>query len=205
MNTNKKHENGQHDNEKNDNEKSLFDLEKYRLNPHDNAGAVFQQKQKTISKRKPIKDEWVRVRSGTEYSICVGIIELQTEMEMYLVTPAIVPTLAQESTFTQRMLFSTITRQGTFFLWPVRLPDSEGRLDTWNKSALEAAKCAQEEWCRITPNMGNSAYDVKTMTAQVPEPVWPQESFQELVSIAFQDRIIESVDHPALKRLRGEA
>jgi hypothetical protein len=37
------------------------------------------------------------------------------------------------------------------------------------------------------------------------EPVWPEEPFNELLRIAFRDRIISSPDHPVVKRLRGQA
>lgn len=183
---------------------NMLDLTAIRLEPAQNADMVIQQKTVSVPVRKPTKEEWVRVRPGIDYNIRVGIIELRVEMEMYLVAPNIVPSLATETTFTQRLLFSTITRQGTFFLWPVRLPDFEGRHDSWNKSALDAAKCAQEKWCRVTPNMALGAYDVKTITARVADPTWPEESFQELVSIAFRDKVITTTDHPVLQRLRGD-
>lgn len=191
-------------NASNPNADIMLDLEKIKLEPSQNDGLHIQQKLVSVPVRKPSKEEWVQVRPGDEHSILVGVVELKIEKELYLVLPDIIPSLATETTFTQRLIFSTITRQGAFFLWPVRLPDAEGRHDTWNKSALEAVKCAQSGWCRITPNMALGAYDVKAITAQVAEPVWPKESFQELISIAFRDRVIGSIDHPVLKRLRGE-
>ena len=38
----------------------------------------------------------------------------------------------------------------------------------------------------------------------IPEPVWPTESFEEIVKIAFRDKLIDRPDHPVIKRLRGE-
>jgi len=35
--------------------------------------------------------------------------------------------------------------------------------------------------------------------------VWPTESLKELLKIGFRDRLIDTVDHPVLKRLRGES
>jgi hypothetical protein len=37
------------------------------------------------------------------------------------------------------------------------------------------------------------------------EPVWPEASFQDLVKLAFRDRLITKLDHPVIKRLRGLA
>jgi hypothetical protein len=39
---------------------------------------------------------------------------------------------------------------------------------------------------------------------QATEPEWPEVPFGELLRIAFRDRLIESLDHPVLRRLRGE-
>lgn len=35
-----------------------------------------------------------------------------------------------------KMLFTAVDRQGVPFLWPVRSPTEDGRLDAWNQSAL---------------------------------------------------------------------
>jgi hypothetical protein len=35
------------------------------------------------------------------------------------------------------------------------------------------------------------------------EPKWPAATFQEMIEIAFGSRLIESVDHVVVKRLRG--
>jgi hypothetical protein len=37
------------------------------------------------------------------------------------------------------------------------------------------------------------------------EPDWPELPFQELVRIAHRDRMITSLDHAVVKRLRGQA
>jgi hypothetical protein len=37
------------------------------------------------------------------------------------------------------------------------------------------------------------------------EPVWPDLSFQELIKIAYRDRMITSLEHPVVRRLRGLA
>jgi hypothetical protein len=37
------------------------------------------------------------------------------------------------------------------------------------------------------------------------EPQWPKQSQAELLKIAFQGRLLESVDHPVVKRLKGLA
>ena len=39
--------------------------------------------------------------------------------------------------------------------------------------------------------------------AAIAEPAWPEVPFKELLRIGFRDRLVDNVDHPVLKRLRG--
>jgi hypothetical protein len=38
---------------------------------------------------------------------------------------------------------------------------------------------------------------------RLPEPEWPETSFEELMQIAFRGRIINSLDHPVIRQLLG--
>jgi hypothetical protein len=158
----------------------------------------------TVNVRKPAKDEFVRVHRDDEYTLNTGVLELKTEREIYLVTRPLWGELFDEANFSCRALFSAMSRQGVFFLWPVRLPGPDGKIDPWNASALEAASLARDRWVRISANMPLGAYNVTTAAARISEPVWPEKSMRDLLAIAFKDRFIDSLDHPALKRLRGE-
>jgi hypothetical protein len=89
------------------------------------------------------------------------------------------------------------------FLWPVRLP-VEGRHDEWNRSALDAADTATKRWVRLVANMQLGAYDVHTAEGTLDDPEWPDISFKRVLEVAFKDRFIETLDHPVLRRLRGE-
>ena len=53
-------------------------------------------------------------------------------------------------------------------------------------------------------NMGAGTYDVLEAAAQFPDPVWPEFTLQQLLELAFKNRVIDTMDHPVLRRLRGE-
>ena len=97
-----------------------------------------------------------------------------------------------------------MNRQGVLFLWPVRLPGSDGRVDDWSRTALEAAQLAVKTWCRVTANMALGGYEVFQATGQLPEPEWPDLTLQQILRVAFKDRFITALDHPVLRKLRGE-
>ena len=77
--------------------------------------------------RKPMAQAFVRVRPGSEWRIDTAILEDKSELERdrYLVSAAMREELSSECY--AATLFTTITRQGSLFLWPVRLPDVGGR------------------------------------------------------------------------------
>jgi hypothetical protein len=100
-------------------------------------------------------------------------------------------------------LYTAINRQGVLFFWPVKLPGPDGKILAWHTSGATAAEQAMTRWVRVTANMSLGAYDTFVATATIPDPEWPKHTFQELLRIAFKDRIVTSLDHGLVKRLRG--
>jgi hypothetical protein len=178
------------------------DLASLRL-PQDFAGSCGVKKALlTIPVRKPAK-EWF-IRTHPTLHIKTAVLELKEDREVYLTAPALWAELAAESTFSPRALHVTMTRQSVLFVWPIRLPGPDGRIDDWNRSALEAASMAERRWVRVASNMALGAYDVFEATAEWPEPDWPDLPLKELLRIAFKGRVITTLDHVVLKKLRGE-
>jgi hypothetical protein len=159
----------------------------------------------TVPVRKPDKTWFVRVHPGEDYQITTLVLELKEEGELYLIAPPLRDHLAAESTVGPRTIFTAVNRQGGVFLWPCKLPGSDGRTNPWTRSALEAVTRAQSRWVRVAANMSLGAYDLFEATGSLPDPVWPDTPLAELLRVAFRDRYIDDLDHPVLRRLRGEA
>jgi hypothetical protein len=180
-----------------------FDPESLRL-PQDFSAALGVKKALlTLPVRKPAKEWFIRVHPEAQYHLHTAVIELRETQEVYLVAQHLWPDLAGESTFTSKMLFLTVNRQQVLFFWPVRLPGTDGRVDTWSKSALEAAQMATTTWVRVTPDQSLGAYNVFYAEHAI-EPVWPDLSMGALLRIAFKDRYVDTLEHPVLRQLRGE-
>jgi len=156
----------------------------------------------TVLVRKPDRHWFVRVRPGEDWRLAVGTIEIKEDRETYLVDPALA--VALSSDVVPKMLFTGVARHGVPFLWPIRLPGEDGKLNEWHRSALEAAHRGETCWVRIVANMALGAYEIFEATAALPEPDWPDLTFSQLLEIAFRDRLIRTMDHPVLRRLRGE-
>lgn len=158
---------------------------------------------RTVPIRKPNRQEFFRVHPSEEFRLETAIIELKEERESYIVAPDLWPEIFSE--ITPKILYAYINRQGVLGLWPIRLPDESGRLDSWNMSALDAADLAKSGWIRIAANMSLGAYEIFRANADIPDPEWPDLSFEEIVNTAFANRYIDRCDHPVLQRLRGES
>ena len=101
------------------------------------------------------------------------------------------------------MMHTIINRQGVLSIWPVRLPASDGRINEWHRSAAEAAELAIARWIRVKANMALGAYEIFEAASTIADPKWPDLTFQEIIRIAFRDRLVDRLDHAVIKRLRG--
>lgn len=182
-----------------------FDPASLRLSQDFSTGLGVKKALLSVPVRKPANSWWVRVHPSAEYRLQTAVVELKEDRETFLVAPALWHDLATEATFSPRMLYTAVNRQGVLFVWPIRPPRADGRADEWNRTALEAAERGTKGWVRVAANMPLGAYDVFEAGGQLGEPDWPAMPFRDLLHIAFRDRFIDSLDHPVLRRLRGEA
>lgn len=179
-----------------------FDPKRLRLSQRFSQGADVKRAVVTVPVRKPNPQEFFRVHPDGNWQLETALIEIKADREMYLVDPEIWPLFPNECK--PRTLYTTIDRRHVVTLWPVRLPDEKDRLDDWNRSGHEAARLATDRWVRMSSNMSLGAYDIDIAIGSFPEPVWPSVSFADLIKIAFKGKLIEDLDHPVLRRLRGE-
>ncbi|TYO68495.1 hypothetical protein FXV83_00390 [Bradyrhizobium hipponense] len=178
-----------------------FDLSNLRLPQGFAETAGVKKLLKTVPVHKPNQQDFVRVHPSVEFRENFPVIELKDEREEYVVSSDLVPELVGE--FASKTLFTAINRQGVVFLWPVRLPDPDGRQMEWHRSAREAAELAMAQWVRVRANRSLGAYEIFVAEGAMGEPVWPETTYQDLVRLAFRDRLIATLDHPVIKRLRG--
>jgi hypothetical protein len=158
----------------------------------------------TVPVRKPNPHDFNRVHPDPAYRANLAVIKLRDERdETYLLTPSIARALPGE--FGMATVFTAINRQGVLFLWPVMLPQPDGRPNEWNRSAAEAAEMAMTKWIRVKANMSLGAYEIYEAQSLIADPKWPDQPFQELLRIGFRDRLVNNLDHPLVKRLHGLA
>jgi hypothetical protein len=160
----------------------------------------------TIPIRKPAREWWVRTHPSEAYRILTYVLELKesNDRDILLVDPDLVDAVVDEQCLSSRLLVTSITRQGTVFLWPLRIPDEANKLDSWNRSALDLAEVAAGEWIRVHADPESASYHYRTAQAAIPPPEWPSTTFAEILRTAFKDHYVDKIDHPTLRKLRGE-
>jgi len=179
-----------------------FDPATLRLGQDFGAAINVKKVLTTVPCKKPNRQEFVRVRPGDEWRLETGVFEDRVNREIFLVDRGLWGDLSGE--IYPVAIFTAITKQGDVFLWPCKLPGADGRSNSWNESALAAARLAESRWVRMSANLTGGMYDVLEAVAELAEPTWPELTFHELLRLCFKDRFISQLDHPVLRALRGE-
>ena len=180
---------------------SSADFSRFRLSQNFGNVSGVKKQLSTVPVRKPNKTQWVR--GHPEKKMDAMLLKYgEKDEDLYLVEPELQAEVGQLARAHRLVL--AIDRQGDPFLWPIVLPD-ETRPLNWHLSALEAAQNAELEWTRIQSNMNIGAYDIFIAEGNLKEPEWPELSLDELLNIAFKNKIINRLDHQVLLQLRGAA
>lgn len=177
------------------------DVENYRL-PQDFLDDISTtQVVNNIPIKKPDKQTYFQIHPNKAWVFNAAVIEMREYNETFIVNPSLTNELINEIVL--KSFFLAIDRSDNLFLWSIRLPDSSGRLDTWNRSALRAVEVAKSFWIRLGSNRTTGSYDTNKAEGDLPQPIWPNIEFNTILDIAFKDRYIDNLDHPIIRGLRG--
>ena len=180
-----------------------FDLNALRLPQNFGESLGVKRLITRVPVRKPLKTEFFRVRAGEAWRFQTMILELKEDGETFLLTPpvwGVVPELLRPA-----MLHTAIDRRNNLFLVPVPLPGPDGRRNPWHQSLAEVVTMAETNWVRSVANKHVGGYDMLVAETSLPEPEWPDVAFEELIQIAFRERLIQSADHPVVTQLLGRS
>jgi hypothetical protein len=185
-----------------------FGLDRLRLS-QDFASAVrVKPLVVTVPVRKPTtKGAFIRSHPEPGFRFETKLLEMDdgADRDSYLVDPGLWQALDGEKLFASFLLVTCMSRPGNvLYLMKIRLPGRDGRMSEWTRSALQSVEIAKTRWVRIVPRMELGGYQPDPAVSNFPDPAWPDLTFQEIIKIAFRDKIITDWDHPVLRQLRGE-
>lgn len=168
---------------------------------------IQQQQDLTIMPimKSPPRDAWVTVHPDHVYGP-LAMLEAEVgdgRTGMYAVTASILRDKRASREVKMFRLQLAQTSLGHSFFWALREGD-----DSWAASAHAACELGRGGWVRVVAAKGASKgagrYDCFSPEKPLNvDTAWPEESLLELVGMALKGRIIDSLDHAVLLRLRG--
>lgn len=159
-----------------------FNLDKYKTSKKE---AVVAEDQIEMCRPKAKKD----VRANLE-QVIEGLNFVEYGSKAYLVSDGIIDEVPGR--FTADLVLAQ-TSDGKLILW-IRRHDIP--------SAAKVIEEASKAWRRIEWSNSQRKYEALAPSAKHPEPDWPDKSIEELVADAARGRVIESVEHKVVKRLK---
>ena len=178
------------------------DFSKFRISANSSGLPVAQKILMHVPVGKPSKQRYVRVHSDNKYRLECATLKLEEDEKPFLISPNIASAVAQDIKLVTLQL--SIDRQGNVFLWPVPPVPEDGNDNSWNQSQREIAVMAEKNWVRLSSNRQTGSYEAMVAKGEIPEPPWPDLTFEDILEIAFgKTHIIDNRDHPALRKLWG--
>lgn len=167
-----------------------------------------QRLQTAVECRRPSREEFIRIHPDKSFACICLLLKLKRSEVYYLMNPTLAEQLCQDPSYTSLVkcytLYTAVSRSSDdVFLWPIRKHASGERPNGYVSSAIEAAERAKTNWLRITSNQSAQRYDAAAAEGQLTEPTWDVRPLEELFDTCFRDRVIDGVNHPILKELRG--
>jgi hypothetical protein len=154
-----------------------------------------------IPVRKPKNNEFVRV-SPNHPPLTTVIYADRDEGEFYFVVPAMRAQLIAGVTI--KTLVLAVNQMGALFIWPVPTTGDENtRKDTWNESHRAAYQQAKTKWTKMVSDRVSKMYRIYLAEGELPEPKFPDKSWNEVLVLAFSNRLIDNHEHPVIKAQRG--
>ena len=154
--------------------------------------------------RKPKRDEFFRVHTGEDFTMDALVVERDDDLdrEVYVVVPGCAEAVLEVARRVR--LFTCISKRGTVFLWPCKLPVESSSGRRYAETALKIAQHAETLWVRMWGDRSLGGYTMVKAKGNLEEPKWPDKTFRELLRIAFENRIIDRPDHPVIRELNGD-
>ena len=159
---------------------------------------------KPFELRKPNDQEFFR--SSPRESQCLDVLAIADKQDMgrvYVVSGAIRDIVAHrfpKSVRAVRLVLS-VTLVGNVLVWPV--PQAEDRGGQWNTSQQTAYESGRTKWTNMAAGRGR--YDVVSIDnpKSIDWDAFPP--YRDILRQACAERLIESFDHPLLRKLAGES
>ena len=177
-----------------------FDPESLVLPKNYSNSLSVEQVHTTISVSKPDSQWFCRVHPDFEFRSM--LLLFREDSNLYVVEKELWSDLTSE--LNPFLVVLAVNRQGKEFLWPLRLPADDGRPNPWHVSALAAAELGKSRWVRMSADRNEYKVEIARSNEALPDPCWTGRSMKELIKLGFRGRYVDTLEHPVVRKLRGE-
>jgi hypothetical protein len=102
----------------------------------------------------------------------------------------------EEDTIRPVLFVRYVTMAGDEGLWPLKLDRTDGKSNDWNISARRIMELAATgKWVRIVSMKKHYRHQLSTKTMEEVPPKFSDRPFKTLIDMAFEGRVIDSLDH----------
>ena len=126
------------------------------------------------------------------------------ETESYLVTPEVQHLVSEE--LKQVRLYTAITKRGTVFLWPIKLPgDNNDRIRRISDTAIQCAEQAKTLWVKVCWDRDLGGYGMQRAKGDLGDPQWPEQVDARSDRVGrSRNYLVDRPDHPVIREFAGE-
>ena len=161
------------------NGKGNLDFSKFKISSGSSDMPIARKIILHVPVTKPAKQRYVRVHVIDEYHFDCAVLNLEGEDRPFLLSPEIAQAIAKDAKRVTLKL--AIDRQGEPFPLASTAVPEEVNDNPWNQSQREVADLAEEQWVRLTSNRSVGCYEPIVAQGDIPEPVWPEMSMDEIL------------------------
>jgi hypothetical protein len=147
-------------------------------------------------------EKFIRVRPKSDAAYSCWLLQAKKPSDQYLVADDLHSVL--QGHVRKALIRLAVDKDGEPYLVPEIAPDAGVKLHRWNASWNSALKIAETRWVKVKANLATGSYEVFAATDDLATPLWPEESMEELVGMAFNDRVISDVGHPLVSLVLGK-
>ena len=181
-----------------------FDPETFKRDQAFDAGMGIHDLLTHIPTRKsPAPEWWFRTHPDPQYTAAFPFLELKSSSDLFLLAPQVAKAMATEPCLKIKGVTLAVNHDQEPFVLHYRIPGVDGRTDLWMNSMGVAIDTAKHTWVRCFPK--SSYYHVQTSDMQRSEPTWPDLSLRDVMQMAFGENLIDDLNDPRLKILRGQS
>jgi len=156
---------------------------------------------------RPEANMFVRIRPGEDFTDAIDLLVAKNASNssdrnpVYVATDDVRPEL-ERFIKPHRVAVGITYHDKVQFLWVRAISTGS---NSWTDSIMRAMDAAVNDWIALESDQPHDEYMIhhSPRSKEWGDPKWPDQTLEDVLALAFRDRVIDSLDHAVAKRLLG--